>query len=456
MRPTDAEIRQFAAARKRPASGAGPSRPSKRPAPVQPTVEASATEGSEPIIALAAPTVRVEERPTEEVAEGVSAVSPPRVEPDVVREAEHRPEASAGATGGAGSNSSVPSLPAPSVGAADRGKAPMEPSEEERSMPPSAYYPEGASALADHNLARRLCQGILLPTDVQSLRSRQVTEMLSRFYPSMVELIFTMSELEAGYRRFGDVRAAFKERSAAAEAERGRLVDQLQESVDREAKLTDEVSRLMAELKSAKKEAKHKGRVVRRLRRERDGATSELQGEREQLRASLGKLAETEEDLSIAQIDAEIARAEAELAKEELAHTEDEARSARESADRAVEDFRASDRYKEEMLESGFASYRVGFEDGRDAVHALYPEVDVSRVVPLFAEEGAEEEGTEEMADQPSGGVIVVEEAVPEQVPTEVPLSTEAHLSAADQSLLMAETPIIPDPPSVEEIDQDG
>ena len=102
MRPTDAEIRQFAAARKRPASGAGPSRPSKRPAPVPPTVEASATEGSEPIIALAAPTVRVEERPTEEVAEGVSAVSPPRVEPDVVREAEHRPEASAGATGGAG------------------------------------------------------------------------------------------------------------------------------------------------------------------------------------------------------------------------------------------------------------------------------------------------------------------------------------------------------------------
>ena len=235
-----------------------------------------------------------------------------------------------------------------------------------------------------------------------------------------------MSELEAGYRRFGNVWAAYKERSAAAEAEKAMLVDHLQQSADREAKLTDEVSRLMAELKSAKKEAKHKGRVVRRLRRERDGATSELQGEREQLRASLGKLAETEEDLSIAQIDAEIARAEAELAREELAHTEDEVRSARESADRAVEDFRASDRYKEEMLESGFASYRVGFEDGRDAVHALYPEVDVSRVVPLFAEEGAEEEGTEEMADQPSGGVIVVEEAIPEQVPTEVPLPTEA------------------------------
>ena len=258
-----------------------------------------------------------------------------------------------------------------------------------------------------------------------------------------------MSELEAGYRRFGDVRAAFKERSAAAEAERTMLVDQLQESVDREAKLTDEVSRLMAELKSAKKEAKHKGRAVRRLRHERDGATVKLQSEREQLRVSLEKLAEAEEELSIIQIDTEMAKAEAESARESLARAEDEARSAKESADRAVEDFRTSDQYREEMLESGFASYRVGFEDGRDAVHALYPELDVSSVVPPVAEE----EGTEEMADQPSGGVIVVEEAVPEQVPTEVPLSTEAHPSAADQASLMAETPIIPDPPSVEEID---
>ncbi|XP_073109381.1 uncharacterized protein [Elaeis guineensis] len=318
MRPTDAEIRQFAT-RKRPASGAGPSRPSKKPTPAPPTVEASATDQSEPVIALAAPTVQAEERLTEEAAEGISAVSPVRVEPDDVQEIEHRPMASVGATEGAGSNSSVPSLPVPSVGAANRGKAPMEPAEEDRSgsrsMPPSAYYPEGASALADHNLARRLCQGILLPADVESLRSRQVAEMLSRFYPTMVELIFTMSELEAGYRRFDNVRAAFKEKSAAAEAERAMLADQLQQSADREAKLIDEVSRLESELRSAKKEAKHKGRAVRRLRRERDGATAELQGEREQLRGSLEKLAEAEEELSIAQIDAELARVEAESAR---------------------------------------------------------------------------------------------------------------------------------------------
>ena len=103
------------------------------------------------------------------------------------------------------------------------------------------------------------------------------------------------------------------------------------------------------------------------------------------------------------------------------------------------------------MLESGFASYRVGFEDGRDAVHALYPEVDVSRVAPLLAEE----DGTEEEADHQSGDIIPTEEAVPEQEPTGGPLPTEGHPSAADPAPLMVETPMLPDPPSVEEIIQD-
>ena len=123
-----------------------------------------------------------------------------------------------------------------------------------------------------------------------------------------------------------------------------------------------------------------------------------------------------------------------------------------------MEDFRASDQYREEMLESGFASYRVGFEDGRDAVHALYPELDVSRVVPpLGEEEGAEGEGTEEMADQPSGGVVAAEEVIPEEAaPTASPPPTEGPASAVDPAPLVADTPVIPDLPSVEEIDSDG
>ncbi|XP_073111295.1 disease resistance protein RPM1-like [Elaeis guineensis] len=45
-----------------------------------------------------------------------------------------------------------------------------------------------------------------------------------------------MSELEAGYQRFGNVWAAYKERSAVAEAERAMLADDLQQSANREAK----------------------------------------------------------------------------------------------------------------------------------------------------------------------------------------------------------------------------
>ncbi|XP_073112028.1 uncharacterized protein [Elaeis guineensis] len=289
MRPTDAEIRQYVA-RKRPASGAGPSRPSKKPSAAAPTVAASAIDQSEPVIALSAPTVQPEERPTEVAAEGTSAASPTGVASDAVREPERHPSASAAATGGAVSSSSIPSLPDPLAGAADRGKAPMDPADDTRSgsrtAPPGAQVPEGASALADHNLARRLCQGILLPADVEVLKSRQVIEMLSSFYPIMVGLIYTMSELEAGYRRFGNVRATWKDRAVAVEADRAMLVEHLKQSTDREAKLVDEISRLGSELKSARKEAKRKGRTAHRLRRERDGVAAELEAEREQLRVS--------------------------------------------------------------------------------------------------------------------------------------------------------------------------
>ena len=45
---------------------------------------------------------------------------------------------------------------------------------------------EGASALADHNLARRLCQATILLADRELLKGRQVIEMLSSFYPTMI------------------------------------------------------------------------------------------------------------------------------------------------------------------------------------------------------------------------------------------------------------------------------
>ena len=59
-----------------------------------------------------------------------------------------------------------------------------------------------------------------------------------------LQLIYTMSELEAGYRRFEDARAAWKDKAVTAEAEKAVLVEQLKLSTDRVARLEDEISRL--------------------------------------------------------------------------------------------------------------------------------------------------------------------------------------------------------------------
>ena len=81
-----------------------------------------------------------------------------------------------------------------------------------------------------------------------------------------MQLIYTMSELEAGYRRFGDARAAWKDKAAIVEAEKAVLVEQLKLSTDRKVRLEDEISHLTdalaasgAELKSVRREAKRKG-----------------------------------------------------------------------------------------------------------------------------------------------------------------------------------------------------
>ena len=80
----------------------------------------------------------------------------------------------------------------------------------------------------------------------------------------------------------------------AAEADKAVMVDQLRQSVDREARLEEKISHLTKEvsrlngalaasgtkLQSAREDAKRKSRTVRRLRRERDDSVKELKAER--------------------------------------------------------------------------------------------------------------------------------------------------------------------------------
>ncbi|XP_073103335.1 uncharacterized protein [Elaeis guineensis] len=259
-----------------------------------------------------------------------------------------------------------------------------------------------------------------------------------------VQLAYNISELEVGYRKFSDLRAAWRDKVAATEADKVILVDQLQQSIDREGRLegevtrlTEEVSRLTgtlatseSELQSARDDAKKKSRTVRWLRHERDSFAKELKAEREQLRVSLGNLAKTEEGLSIAQADADIAKAEAESAKEAMG--------------RAVEDFRDSEEYREELLESGFLSYRVGYEDAREAVRHLYPELDLSGIVLPESEAPAAEETT----DPASEGLTTRAEA-----------EEDAEQATEDQAAPTAEarvgSPTVPGRHPVEEADSE-
>ena len=74
----------------------------------------------------------------------------------------------------------------------ERGKAPMAPDDDRRSAGRGASsdspFPEGASALANHDLARRLCQAVILPTDHEVMKNQRVSDMLSSFYPTMIRV----------------------------------------------------------------------------------------------------------------------------------------------------------------------------------------------------------------------------------------------------------------------------
>ena len=94
----------------------------------------------------------------------------------------------------------------------------------------------------------------------------------------------------------------------------------------------------------------------------------------------LKRLALAEEELSSAWADVELAKLEAE--------------SAREALSRAIEDFKNLKEFKEEILEGGFASYCVGYEDSQDIIEKLYPNLNLSSIVRLGSKDEAAEEDT--------------------------------------------------------------
>ena len=103
-------------------------------------------------------------------------------------------------------------------------------------------------------------------------------------------------------------------------------------------------------------------------------------------------------------------RADAELAKAE-------AESIREALNQAIENFKNSKEFKEEILEGGFTSYCIGYENDRDAVEKLYPNLNLSSIIPpALKDEAVKEKAvlTEDEAPTAPEAVPVVE-AAPKQ-----------------------------------------
>ena len=94
-----------------------------------------------------------------------------------------------------------------------RGKAPMASDDEGRSVGGGAStdspLPEGASALANHDLARRLCQALILPADIEAMKNQRVSDMLSSFYPMMIRVSFSLLCLSCSFRKFGLLTVGF-------------------------------------------------------------------------------------------------------------------------------------------------------------------------------------------------------------------------------------------------------
>ena len=63
-----------------------------------------------------------------------------------------------------------------------------------------------------------------------------------------------------------------------------------------------------------------------------------------------------------------------------------EVESTKEALSLAIENFKNYEEFKEEILEGGFASYCIGYKAGLDTVKKLYPNLDLSNIIPLCSE----------------------------------------------------------------------
>ena len=119
-------------------------------------------------------------------------------------------------------------------------------------------------------------------------------------------------------------------------------------------------------------------------------------------RTTLERLALADDESASAKADAELTRIEAESVRKALNH--------------AIENFKNSEEFKEEILEGGFTSYCIRYENDWDKIKRLYPDLDLSNIISPISEDGTAEEATpteDEALTAPE--VVQISDATPEQ-----------------------------------------
>ena len=135
------------------------------------------------------------------------------------------------------------------------------------------------------------------------------------------------------------------------------------------------------------------------------------------------------------------------LADIESTSVKEEAQSAKDALSRgweqAVEDYKLSEDFKNEILEGGYTSYCISYKDGRDTVEKLYPDLDLSSITAPTPEEEKIAEGQPRLRKLPRLPEFtpIVEEAMPESVRVES-ATVEGHEIEAAAATDIAEEEI--------------
>lgn len=117
------------------------------------------------------------------------------------------------------------------------------------------------------------------------------------------------------------------------------------------------------------------------------------------------KLAEARANEIEAEAAAKIGEAErrASQAEKRAVEAENRAAGAEARIENAIGAYKLTEDFKDEVLEASTVSYEVGFEDCRQAVTAIYPDLDMSRVVAPI---GGESQGEDDAEDAEDAGKV--------------------------------------------------